>query len=38
MSQQQTVLRVQTNQPVSNTGITAYEFLDLYSDVPIKIN
>ena len=39
MSQQQTVLRVQTTIPnVTITGATQYEFLDLYSDVPIKIN
>lgn len=36
--QQQTVLRVQTNNAYSTTGITQYEFLDLYGDVPIKIN
>ena len=38
MSQQQTVLRVQFDNVNSITGITEYEFLDLYSDVPIKIN
>jgi uncharacterized delta-60 repeat protein len=38
MSQQQTVLRVQTNIPGQISGTTKYEFLDLYSDIPIKIN
>lgn len=39
MSQQQTLLRVQTNIPSSViTGTTTYEYLDLYDDVPIKIN
>ena len=38
MSQQQTVLRVQTNVPGSISGATNYTFLDLYSDIPIKIN
>ena len=39
MSQQQTVLRVQTNIPsLTLTGTTRYEYLDLYDDVPIKIN
>jgi hypothetical protein len=39
MSQQQTVLRVQTTIPnITITGATQYTFLDLYSDIPIKIN
>ena len=38
MSQQQTVLRVQSNQPDLPGGITQYEFLDLYSSIPIKLN
>ena len=38
MSQQQTVLRVQVDNVNIITGITEYENLDLYSDVPIKIN
>jgi hypothetical protein len=38
MSTQQTVLRVQFDNVNSTTGITQYEFLDLYGDVPIKIN
>ena len=39
MSQQQTVLRVLTNIPsIDVSGTFAYEFLDLYDDVPIKIN
>lgn len=39
MSQQQTVLRVETNIPNTNiTGTTEFTFLDLYSDIPIKIN
>jgi len=39
MSQQQTVLRVQTNIPHATiTGKTEHTFLDLYSDIPIKIN
>lgn len=38
MSQQQTVLRVLTNVPGTITGTTQYEFLDLYDDIPIKIN
>jgi hypothetical protein len=39
MSQQQTVLRVQTSIPhLTITGETQYETLDLYSDIPIKIN
>jgi hypothetical protein len=39
MSQQQTVLRVQTTIPnVTISGATQYTFLDLYSDIPIKIN
>jgi hypothetical protein len=36
MSQQQTVLRVQTNIP--NVLLPVYEFLDLYTDIPIKLN
>lgn len=36
MSQQQTVLRVQTNNP--NNELPLYEFLDLYTDIPIKLN
>ncbi len=39
MSQQQTVLRVQTNIPHPTiTGQTEHTFLDLYSDIPIRIN
>jgi hypothetical protein len=39
MSQQQTVLRVQTNIPNENiTGATQFTTLDLYSDIPIKID
>ena len=38
MSQQQTVLRVQTNKPGQISGSTTYEFLDLYSSIPILIN
>ena len=39
MSQQQTVLRVQTSIPhLTITGATQYLNLDLYSDIPIKIN
>jgi hypothetical protein len=38
MSQQQTVLRVQVDNVNIITGITEYETLDLYSDIPIKIN
>ncbi len=39
MSQQQTLLRVQTNIPSTViTGTTTYEYLDLYDDIPIKIN
>jgi hypothetical protein len=39
MSQQQTVLRVQTTIPnVTITGATQFTTLDLYSDIPIKIN
>lgn len=39
MSQQQTVLRVQTNIPDTTiSGATQYDFLDLYSDIPIKIS
>jgi len=37
-NEQQTVLRVQFDNVNTNTGITEYEFLDLYGDVPIKIN
>ena len=38
-SQQQTLLRVQTNVPsLTLSGATTYEYLDLYDDVPIKIN
>ena len=36
MSQQQTVLRVQSNIPGSLLPV--YEFLDLYTDIPIKLN
>ena len=38
MSQQQTVLRVLTNIPGSISGTTEYEFLDLTTDIPIKLN
>jgi hypothetical protein len=38
MSQQQTILRVQIDNVNILTGITEYETLDLYSDIPIKIN
>jgi len=38
MSSQQTVLRVQTNIPGEISGTTTYEFLDLYSSIPILIN
>lgn len=38
MAQQQTVLRVLTNIPGSLSGTTQYDFLDLYGDIPIKIN
>jgi uncharacterized delta-60 repeat protein len=39
MSQQQTVLRVQTNIPHATiSGTTEFTTLDLYSDSPIKIN
>jgi hypothetical protein len=39
MSQQQTVLRVQTNIPHATiSGTTEFTTLDLYSDIPIKIN
>ena len=38
MSSQQTVLRVQTNIPGQISGATKYEFLDLYSSIPILIN
>jgi hypothetical protein len=37
-TQQQTVLRVQFDNVNTNTGITEYEFLDLYGDIPIKIS
>lgn len=37
MSQQQTVLRVQTNNTKTG-GIPIYEFLDTYSSIPITIN
>jgi len=38
-TQQQTVLRVQfDNTSTTTTGVIEYEFLDLYGDVPIKIN
>ena len=39
MSQQQTLLRVRTNIPSATiSGATEYQYLDLYDDVPIKIN
>lgn len=39
MSQQQTVLRVLTNIPDPTiSGATQYQTLDLYNDIPIKIN
>ena len=40
MSQQQTLLRVETNIAATTnfTGTTQFEYLDLYSEVPIKIN
>ena len=39
MSQQQTILRVQTTVPhLTISGETQYVNLDLYSDIPIKIN
>jgi hypothetical protein len=41
LSQQQTVLRVLTNIPdntISGGTVTQYDYLDLYSDIPIKIN
>ena len=38
MPQQQTVLRVKTNIPGTISGTTKFEVLDLYNDVPIKIN
>lgn len=39
MSQQQTVLRVQTNIPSQTlTGTTEFIVLDLYTDIPIKLN
>jgi hypothetical protein len=37
-TQQQTVLRVQFDNVNTTTGITEYEFLDLYGDIPIKIS
>jgi len=37
-TQQQTVLRVQFDNVNTTTGITQYEFLDLYGDIPIKIS
>jgi hypothetical protein len=38
-TQKQTVLRVKTNLPDPNiTGRTQYSFLDLYTDIPIKLN
>jgi hypothetical protein len=37
MSQQQTVLRVQLDNVNTNTGITEYDFLDLYSSIPIAV-
>ena len=38
MPQQQSVLRVKTNIPGQISGTTKFEVLDLYGDVPIKIN
>jgi len=38
MSQQQTVLRVQTNIPGSISGQTEYQVLDIYSSIPLSIN
>ena len=41
MSQQQTVLRVETNIPdtsLSEPNVYQFTFLDLYGDIPIKIN
>jgi|688.fasta_scaffold90916_2 hypothetical protein len=39
MSQQQTVLRVKTNIPSATiSGATEFQYLDLYDDIPIKIN
>lgn len=38
MSQQQTVLRVKLDNVNQSGGIPEYDFLDLYSDIPIKIN
>ena len=38
MSQQQTVLRVQFDNVNSTTGITQYDFLDIYSSIPLLIN
>ena len=38
MSSQQTLLRIDTNIPhATNTGATKYEFLETYTDIPIKI-
>ena len=37
MSQQQTVLRVQLDNVNTSTGITQYDFLDLYSSIPIAV-
>jgi len=39
MSQQQTLLRIETNIPHATiSGATEYEYLDTYTDIPIKIN
>jgi hypothetical protein len=38
MSQQQTVLRVQTNIPGSISGQTEFQVLDIYSSIPLTIN
>jgi hypothetical protein len=39
MSQQQTLLRVKTNIPSATiSGATEFQYLDLYDDIPIKIN
>jgi len=39
MSNQQTVLRVETNIPHETiSGATQFTTLDLYGDIPIKIN
>jgi len=37
MSQQQTVLRVQLDNVNTNSGITQYDFLDIYSSIPIAV-